>query len=557
MLTLSLCLFAASAPLTGRLDPAPTAPGQEKAAKTPVARFSVDHFDFGAVVSGAAPSGELVIENIGDAPLAVRRIGVTCECAKLHLSTPTRPNVPIATDDEGRVALELAPGDKATLKLTVDSSKLAPGPFEKRLLVVTSDPQNGAVSLPFKLQIERAAPPAEPRAEAAGKDARGEPAAEATDGARAQPRPGATDDPSAPPVDPALAPKLELDSYKVDFGTVYRGEKLHHTFTLKNSGKSDLTVQEIRNGCACAASKLVIDGRTIDEKELKESRKLGVLSPGEEAQLEVELKTAAAATPGKDAPLSKPIRIYTNDPARAVVTLVLEATMSSPFTVVPDTFDFGVVRKGAGAHQSATVSSDQLGEFVLTSATSPNPELMTVSATKVEVPSGQPPTWRIDVDISKAAPLGAFSSHVELQVAHDRVKEIILPVHLTLEPNVAITDNRPDKVELLDFEVMTIGTAKTIELEIENGDPTVPYLLESVALGTCRPMANGFAVDMVEIEKGMKYLVKLTAPAELGKSTYFQGDIVLNAKHPDLPLRKVRFRGWYQPAKQDRAGSGK
>ncbi|MBL8842487.1 MAG: DUF1573 domain-containing protein [Planctomycetes bacterium] len=518
------------------------APQEGAKSRTPQAKLSRNDFDFGTVVAGTAPSADLTIENVGDAPLNITRVGVTCECAKLHLSTTTRLNVPIDSGDEGRVALTLEPGDVATLRMTVDTSKLPGGLFEKKLLVVCNDPKNGAISLPFKVMVERALPPAAP-GEAHGEHDGHDHAAES--GGREVAGRAA-----APPVDPALAPKLEADLYKAEFGTVYRGEVLKKTFELKNNGKSDLTLQEIRNTCSCAASKLTIDGRTFVEDELRDTKRLGILSPGETAELEVELKTAAATTPGKDQLLSKAIRVFSNDPARPVLTLTVEANMTSPFTVEPATIDFGIVRKGGGGKRSATIWSDQLGEFKVTSAKSPNPELMTVSLARVATEPGAPPTWRIDAEVSAAAPMGAFGSHVELAVDHERVKEILIPVHFSVEPNVTFTDNKPDRGELLDFDVMVPGTSKTVELTIENGDPTTPYLLRSAALGNVRPAPDGFVAEVVEVEKGMKYVVKLTAPATLTKASYFQGDLVLTADHPDVPTRKVRFRGWFKAAEK-------
>ncbi len=504
--------------------------------RRPQVKLSFDAFDFGTVLAGTSPSKELKIENVGDAPLLLTRIGVTCDCAKLHLSTPTRLNVPLDSGDEGSVSLSIEPGQSATLQLTVDTTKLPSGPFEKRLLVVCSDPTNGALSLPFKVVVERPAvtPPAESVGATAGtEDDAGQKGREV-----------------APPIDPALAPRIESDCYKAEFGTVYRGEKLKKLFKLKNSGKSDLTINEIRNSCSCAASKFTVDGRTFGEDELREAKRLGVLSPGEEAELEVELKTAAATTPGKEAELSKAIRIYSNDPVRAVLTLTLDATMISPFTVDPMTIDFGVVRKGAGAKLSAIVQSELLGDFKITTATSPNPELMSVALTRVATEPGAAPTWRIDAEISPAAPMGAFASHVELAVDHERVKEILIPVHFSVEANVRFVDNKPDRGDLLDFDVMTPGTPKTIELTIENGDAAMPYMLKSAQVSNCRPKAEGFVVEVIEVEKGMKYVVKLTAPGTLPTSSYFQGDLVLTAEHPDVPLRKVRFRGWYKASEK-------
>jgi hypothetical protein len=83
-------------------------------------------------------SGALEIRNEGDAPLAVTRVGVTCECAKLKLSTPTRLNVPIDHADQGRTDLALAPARRRRSR-SRRHEKLAAGPFEKRCLIVCSD----------------------------------------------------------------------------------------------------------------------------------------------------------------------------------------------------------------------------------------------------------------------------------------------------------------------------------------------------------------------------------------------------------------------------------
>lgn len=350
----------------------------------------------------------------------------------------------------------------------------------------------------------------------------------------------------AAPVDTSSAPRIEADRYATEFGTIFRGELLNTKFTIYNHGQSDLTIQKITNSCQCTASSFTIDGKTWIEAELRDATQLGVLSPGEEALLEVKMRTAIATTPGKDAAISKAIRIYSNDPNRRVMNLELNATMISPFTIEPTTIDFGVVHKGTRAKRSAVIWSDTLGDFPITGATSPSPEFVTVTATRVATDPGVPPTWRIDAELAPTTPIGDVISHVDLVLDHARVKEIQLQVHYAVESNVVFIDNKPDHGELLDFEVMTAGTAKTIELTVENGDASVPYLLRSAALSNCRPTSTGFVCEVIEVERGMKYVVKVTAPGTLGKTSYFQGDLVLTADHPDVPLRKVRYRGWYK-----------
>src|SRR5215831_17543050 len=135
-LPLLLCAAATVALAQERpaAGPAPAAPPAAPAAGARV-KLSVDHFDFGLVAPGTTVAGQIVIESDGEAALSVSRIGVQCECANLHLSTATRPNVPIDATDGGVTSLSLAPGEKATLDLRIDTTKLAAGKFSKRCLI--------------------------------------------------------------------------------------------------------------------------------------------------------------------------------------------------------------------------------------------------------------------------------------------------------------------------------------------------------------------------------------------------------------------------------------
>ena len=350
------------------------------------------------------------------------------------------------------------------------------------------------------------------------------------------------------PIEGTAAPRIEADRDGVDFGVVFRGERLTSSFTLANRGDADLVIEKITAECTCTASRFTIDGRSLEEAELKSARQLGVLSPGEEAQLEVVLRTAVAMGPGDEKVISKSIRVHSNDPARAIFKLAIKATMISPFTVEPKALDFGVVRKGAAAKCAAVIWSDQLGDFPITGVSVPQPDRLAVKATRVETKPGLPPTWRVEAELLPAAPIGTVEGHVDLAVDHPRVKEIRLLVRWVVEPSISFTDNKEDDAELLDFGQLAPGAPRTVELTIVNGDARVPYLLRDAQLKECRPTSEGFVAEVVEIEKGMKYVVKLTAPQTLGKTSYFHGNVELTADHPDVPVRRVRYRGWFKSA---------
>jgi hypothetical protein len=63
------------------------------------------------------------------------------------------------------------------------------------------------------------------------------------------------------------APKIEVDKTTFDCGTVAEGQtdKLHASFTIKNTGDSPLAISNVRPGCGCTVVKfdtLVLPGKT-------------------------------------------------------------------------------------------------------------------------------------------------------------------------------------------------------------------------------------------------------------------------------------------------------
>src|SRR5256885_16199460 len=50
-------------------------------------------------------------------------------------------------------------------------------------------------------------------------------------------------------------PKLVLSQNEWDFGTKWYGEKCEGSVTLKNEGKADLTVVNVKTSCGCTVAK--------------------------------------------------------------------------------------------------------------------------------------------------------------------------------------------------------------------------------------------------------------------------------------------------------------
>lgn len=106
--------------------------------------------------------------------------------------------------------------------------------------------------------------------------------------------------------DLANAPVVSYDVESFDFGDIKPGSKVEHTFTLKNTGKRDLVIRDVKSSCGCTAV----------------SPSKNVVSSGESVPLKVTFDTT-----GKNGRQSKTITVITNDPKNPTTILRIESNI--------------------------------------------------------------------------------------------------------------------------------------------------------------------------------------------------------------------------------------
>ena len=103
-----------------------------------------------------------------------------------------------------------------------------------------------------------------------------------------------------------MAPKVVVLENEKDFGLQASGSFVTTTFTIVNKGKSDLKILSINAQCYCTEA-------SVDKNLLK---------PDESAILTVKFDLM-----GHVGTLQKPITIYTNDPKKPTIDVVVKATL--------------------------------------------------------------------------------------------------------------------------------------------------------------------------------------------------------------------------------------
>jgi len=108
------------------------------------------------------------------------------------------------------------------------------------------------------------------------------------------------------PAQLAAAPVVTYDAESFDFGDIKPGSKVEHIFNLKNSGKSDLLIRDVKSSCGCTAV----------------SPPKNMVSAGETVPLKVAFDSS-----GKSGRQNKTITVITNDPKNPTTILRISSNI--------------------------------------------------------------------------------------------------------------------------------------------------------------------------------------------------------------------------------------
>ncbi len=116
---------------------------------------------------------------------------------------------------------------------------------------------------------------------------------------------------SLSPEQRANAPHIGFNQNTFDFNEIKQGEKVEYTFTITNSGKSDLIIHNVSASCGCTVANPRND----------------VIKAGESTTMEVVFNSA-----GKSGKQNKTITIISNDPEHSRSILWVKGTVTAAST---------------------------------------------------------------------------------------------------------------------------------------------------------------------------------------------------------------------------------
>jgi hypothetical protein len=267
-------------------------------------------------------------------------------------------------------------------------------------------------------------PAAAPKAPAVVTEAKAAPAAK-TDGSQ----------PKAVPAEEAK-----------NVGTVAKGDAIEYSFKVRNEGKADLLINDVKPSCGCTIGK-------FDK----------VIKPGEEGKITLTIDTKTFS-----GPISKTAVVLTNDPVKPQFSLSLAAYVKPYVEVVPWGFFRIQGLVGEELTSDLILGSDE-PDFKPVKVEVPQSYLSATfaPATEKERIEGKGKTqWKVILKADKTAPSGIPGGEVKVITGIAKQPELMIKVSGIINESVGVL---PSQVTFGTFDPKSGGITR--EIDVINRNP--------------------------------------------------------------------------------------
>ncbi len=319
---------------------------------------------------------------------------------------------------------------------------------------------------------------------------------------------------------------LRPESAVYNWGTLFRGEEIGHTFTLINQGDRPIRILEVKPACGCTLVQESLAGSTVD--------------PGAKVRIPLRLDTSAFR-----GGLKKYTEVLTDD-ARVGIKLwmrgeVVDLVKLDPEQPVVDVVCGSTERPEPFALQILPQAKGQ----ARVQRVKARHGLLHVEQQQLETDSLELARLRLSVNASDEKTPGIETEILECDITLDgRKHRIRLPVTVKLRPRIALTPlksayfRRKETAELKKNPEAHVE--KTLELQ-SIGGAGHKFRIVSVA-----ELKAPFAVRLLEAEAGKRYALTITVARPAGQNVRFAKAVVeIKTDDPLVPLIKVPVRAQF------------
>lgn len=255
-------------------------------------------------------------------------------------------------------------------------------------------------------------------------------------------------------------PRIACDQPTFDFGSRDASEVVEHTFTLENSGTTDLVISAIRPACGCTAANLTRQ----------------TIPPSESAELSTQLTLA-----GRSGELHKTILVESNDPANPALQLALVGKTATDFELQPS---FLVLRKDSPSKpatgfvqiRAADGSAFEIGELLSASGK--------IKLRADPMPSGN--AYQISANFDEEMPPGEHSDQITIStnLKGGRTATIgalaVVPAPIAVAPAKIVLEENPEATVSRTIILKSPRNEKLEITRIETPDPKITTQIQAL-----------------------------------------------------------------------------
>lgn len=330
----------------------------------------------------------------------------------------------------------------------------------------------------------------------------------------AQSNPPVLTPPGTPPPAPTAsspqdgtAPAIAFDSTMVDFGTVVKGDVATQNVTFHNTGKTPLTLKNVKAGCGCT---------TVKGWEQ-------TVAPGQQGSFQLKLDT------GRFFGLVTKTVDVESDASNGMIRLNLKVDVWCPVSLSATLISFSPLLKGAKTVEpktlDVTVSEPEPLKIAGISCTDPYYN----TALKV-VEEGR----RYQIILTPTGPANAqHNADVVLDLGHPKMKTLKIPVYFYPTEAVVV---QPAELAL---SIPDLQLKASAVLNVSSNDPAVPKL---EVTGLSYSGGGDVGLTFENVGTGNLGRIVLTFPAGYAPPPANDAFLTFHTNHPSFPDFKVPVR---------------
>jgi len=301
------------------------------------------------------------------------------------------------------------------------------------------------------------------------------------------------------------APHIEFDALTFNFGKVDQGQDVSHAFKFRNTGDSELIIEKVQSSCGCTAA-------------LASSKNIG---PGEEGEIRATFKTK-----GYQGRSTKAIRVQTNDPNVANITLRLTGEILTEVMVKPRSLNFGNLKRGTttGREIDVTFSSDEEIQIKKIESTS---EHFKTAVEPYESEAGR--GAKITVSAKADIPLGRIKEKILVHTTSSKSPTLTVPIYVYVQGDITVSP-------------MVLSFSKTSAGGVKERDLKVSTTAEAFAILDVEVKEDLFSAEVETVEQGKEYSIKVMLNEEASEGRIHEA-LLIHTDNKEQPEIRVPIYG--------------